>query len=119
MKASDLCSTASNTKNEDEIDLDEEDSDEDVSKGNQDESTKKISLSLPPPKHELTTNESILPLKKFAMNLPPPVNSTEQEHSVPMDSTENNAPAEVSANKEPVKKTLKRRNAAIYNDEQE
>ena len=111
LKASDLCNTESHTKNEDEIELDEEDSDEDINEaGTQNEPTKKISLNLPPPKHE----ESILPKqKKFPMNLPPPKHSSE-----PMDCTENKS-EETTANEEPVKKTLKRRNAAIYSEDQE
>ena len=109
IKASDLCSTQEKTKNEDEIELDDDsDDDEDLNEPTH----KKVSINLPPPKNE--SQEPILQQKRMPMNLPQPKNTSEESGSVKMDHVESSAP-EV-----PVKKTLKRRNAAIYNaDEQD
>lgn len=102
LKASDLCQEV--TKNEDEIELDDESDESDEATANPKES---------------------VPKTKFSLNLPPPKMMTvEAEDSIEMKSEDKEI--EVEANVEqpinptpPVKKTLKRRNAAIYANDQD
>merc|ERR1719225_1143508 len=97
--------------------------------------TKKFSLSLPPPKNETFNEEKSAKrsidsvTKKFSLSLPPPKNDTSNEEKSakrPIDDVidkpelvNEDINVQEKAEKSPQKKVLKRRNIAIYAEDDE
>ena len=101
--------TFQGTKNEDEIELDEDSEDE-----SEITTTKRSVLNLPKPENPEIQDE--ITTKKSFLSLPPPKNQQVQDEvpqKRPIDQVQNEAKEETKE-KSPEKKVLKRRNAAIY-----